>query len=78
MEDKRKPIFIILLSGQTDNETAEEIRRSTILNEIRKDYHIIVTRNSSEDIDFKMFSESNIDSIELERLQELVLSSLNK
>ena len=66
-----KPIFIIVIPGFPPQDKLAEIR-NRYNNQLAEDYHVIVLHGGSSGYEFKMFSDKEIEPIELEKLKELL------
>ena len=66
----RKPIFIVTVPSYFSEGEIDGIKEG--LKHIGEDYHVLVVTGNVEDPEFKMFSDHEIEPIELEKLKELI------
>lgn len=64
-----KPIFIITIP-QTNNEEMREWEKAIEM--IKQDYHCILVSERVDKVEFKLFSDKEIEPIEIEKLKEIL------
>ena len=65
-----KPIFIVQFPSTTTKDQASQV--SYYFNKNLVDYNVFVVSNTQNIWDFKLFSDKEIEPIELEKLKELI------
>ena len=67
----RKPIFVIQTPHLNEADRKEFIE--TMNGQLAEDYHVLIYDNADEDsFKFRIFSDHEIEPIEIEKLKELV------
>lgn len=65
-----KPIFIVKLPITFSDEKCREALDA--FKDKLPEYHVLMVMNSINDWDFKLFSDKEIEPIELEKLKEII------